>query len=75
VSFLDQQSQQQQQKKETMPVTTTSGPAATAAAGAGAGAGAGLPAGVQVLDLTYPVSIPENTTTSYVQYFKLPSNK
>jgi hypothetical protein len=67
VSFLDQPQRQQQQQKESMQVTAASGPAA--------GASPGLPAGVQVLELTYPVDIPEKTTTYFVHYFKLPSNK
>uniref|UniRef100_A0A383VM64 DOMON domain-containing protein n=1 Tax=Tetradesmus obliquus TaxID=3088 RepID=A0A383VM64_TETOB len=79
VSFLDQplQQQQQQQKKEPLSVTAASGPAATSSnvAAAAGGAAAGLPAGVKVLELTYPVTIPEHTTTYFVQYFKLPSNK
>ncbi|KAF6259531.1 PHM/PNGase F domain-containing protein [Scenedesmus sp. NREL 46B-D3] len=73
VSFRDQRLQQQQeQQKAAMQVTAAGGPAAAAAA---AGSGAGLPAGVQVLELTYPVDIPDTTTTYFVHYFKLPSNK
>jgi hypothetical protein len=75
VSFSEQpqqpQRQQQQQQKAAMQVTAASGPQAAAAAGSGAG----LPDGVQVLELTYPVDIPEKTTTYFVHYFKLPSNK
>jgi hypothetical protein len=77
VSFLDQQQQQnqpqlQQQKKDAVAVTAASGPPAAAAAGGGV---SGLPPGVQVLELTYPVDVPTDTTTYFVQYFKLPSNK